>query len=341
MSDQRMTNLNVVVFNQIEDECVASIAAVSPLVHVRVGAPAAVLAKARQRNLLYPPVDVNGLLGEADVLFTFNLPGELLSRAPRLKWIQFSSAGVDQVAGLGLESTRFILTTTSGMHARPMSEFVLATMLMFAHRFPQAARQQAAHLWKRYATGELAGKTVGIVGFGHIGQAIARLALCFGMEVLATQRSASASREEQVGEGVVAVLPASDLPRLLERSDFVVVAVPLVKDTIRLIGEAELAAMKRTAYLVNISRGNVIHEAALVRALQEGRIAGAALDVFETEPLPGDSPFWDMENVILTPHSAGTNENYNARATAIFRDNLRRYLAGEALVNVVDKQKGY
>jgi phosphoglycerate dehydrogenase-like enzyme len=141
--------------------------------------------------------------------------------------------------------------------------------------------------------------------------------------------------------GTVHLLPASHLRHLLERSDFVVVAVPLVKDTVRLIGEAELGAMQRTSYLVNISRGSVVDEAALVRALQEGRIAGAALDVFETEPLPGDSAFWDMENVVLTPHSAGVNENYNARATAIFRDNLNRYLAGQPLINVVDKQRGY
>ena len=336
-----MTELNIVVFNQIEDDCVAAIAAVSPYLHVRVGAPAAQLAKARQHNILYPPADINELLGDADVLFTFKLPENLLTTAHRLKWIQFSSAGVDQVAGLGLESTGIILTTTSGMHARPMSEYVLATMLMFTHRFPRALRQQLGHQWKRYATGELAGKTVGIVGYGHIGQAVARLALAFGMDVFATQRSVSVPGEAEVEGGTVHLLPASHLPHLLERSDFVVVAVPLVEDTVRLIGEAELGAMKRTAYLVNISRGSVVDEAALVRALQEGRIAGAALDVFETEPLPGDSPFWGMENVILTPHSAGTNENYNARATAIFCDNLNRYLAGRPLINVVDMQRGY
>jgi phosphoglycerate dehydrogenase-like enzyme len=341
MTGQRVTQLNIVVFNQIEDSCVAAIAAVSPYLQVRIGAPTAQLPKAQLRNILYPPADINELLGEAEVLFTFKPPDNLLARAPKLKWIQFFSAGVDQVADLGLESTDIILTTTSGMHAGPMSEFVLGTMLMFAHWFPRALRQQLAHQWKRFAAGELAGKTVGIVGYGHIGKAVARLALTFGMEVLATQRSASAPSEADAEGGTVHLLPANRLTDLLERSDFVVVAVPLVKDTVRLIGEAELGAMKRTAYLVNISRGGVIEEAALLRALQEGRIAGAALDVFETEPLPGDSPFWDMENVILTPHSAGANENYNTRATAIFCDNLKRYLAGQPLVNVVDKARGY
>jgi phosphoglycerate dehydrogenase-like enzyme len=340
-NDLRVTDLNVVVFHQVEDECIASIAAVSPHVHVRVGTPAAQLTKARQHNLVYPPADINELLGEADVLFTFNLPDHLLARAPRLKWIQFSSAGVDQTAGLGLESSDIILTTASGIHARPMSEYVLGAMLMFAHRFPRAMRQQSDHVWKRYATGELAGKTVGIVGYGHIGQAVARLALAFGMEVLATQRRVSDPCDADVEGGTVHLLPASHLSHLLERSDFVVLAVPLVKDTRRLISEAELGAMKRTAVLVNISRGKVVDEPALVKALQEGRIAGAALDVFETEPLPADSPFWNMENVILTPHSAGTNENYNARATAVFCDNLNRYLAGKPLINVVDKQRGY
>ena len=341
MTDQRATDLNVVVFNQFDDDAVAAIAAVSPRVHVRVGAVAAKLAKARQYNIVYPPADINELLGDADVLFTFQLPEKLLTKAPRLKWVQLSSAGVDQVAGQGLESTGIILTTVSGMHARPMSEHVLGTMLMFTHRFPRAMRQQMAHVWKRYATGDLAGKTVGIVGYGHIGQAVARLALAFGMDVFATQRSVTAPCEVVVEGGTVHLLPAGHLPRLLERSDFVVLSVPLVRDTVQLIGEPELAAMKRSAYLVNISRGSVVDEAALVRALQEGRIAGAALDVVETEPLPGDSPLWDMQNVFLTPHSAGTNEHYGARATAIFCDNLTRYLAGEPLMNVVDWQRGY
>jgi phosphoglycerate dehydrogenase-like enzyme len=341
VADQPVADLNIVVSCQIEDDCVASITAVSPRLHVQVGAPAAHLPKARQRNILFPPADINDLLGDADVLFTFKIPDGLLARAPRLRWIQFTSAGVDQAAGLGLESTDIILTTTSGIHAHTMSEYVLATMLMFTHRFPRALRQQMAHQWKRYAAGDLAGKTVGIVGYGHIGQAVARPALAFGMEVFATRRSVTAPREVAVEGGTVHLLPASQLHQLLERSDFVVMAVPLIRETVRLIGEAELGAMKRTAYLVNISRGSVIDEPALLRALQEGRIAGAALDVFETEPLPGDSPFWDMENVILTPHSAGSNENYNSRATAIFRDNLARYLAGQPLINVVDKQRGY
>jgi hypothetical protein len=174
MTGQRVTQLNIVVFNQIEDSCVAAIAAVSPYLQVRIGAPTAQLPKAQLRNILYPPADINELLGEAEVLFTFKPPDNLLARAPKLKWIQFFSAGVDQVADLGLDSTDIILTTTSGMHAGPMSEFVLGTMLMFAHWFPRALRQQLAHQWKRFAAGELAGKTVGIVGYGHIGKAVAR-----------------------------------------------------------------------------------------------------------------------------------------------------------------------
>jgi phosphoglycerate dehydrogenase-like enzyme len=336
-----MTDLNVVVFNQFDDKAVAAIAAVSPRVHVRVGAVAAKLAKARQYNIAFPPAEINELLADADVLFTFQLPENLWANAPRLKWIQFSSAGVDQAAGQGLESANIVFTTVSGIHARPISEYVLCTMLMFTHRFPRAMRQQMGHLWKRYATGDLAGKTAGIVGYGHIGQAVARLALAFGMDVIATQRSVSAPREDKVEGGIVHLLPPAQLPSLLEQSDFVVVSVPLVKDTVRLIGEAELGVMKRSAYLVNTSRGDVVDEPALVRALQEGRIAGAALDVFETEPLPGDSPLWDMENVVVTPHSAGVSEDYSARATAVFCDNLTRYLAGQPLMNLVDKQRGY
>jgi phosphoglycerate dehydrogenase-like enzyme len=326
---KELTDLNVVVFHHVEDEFVAAIAAVSPRVHVRVGAKASQLDKARQHNVLYPPADVNDLLSDADVLFTFTLPDDLIARAPRLKWVQLSSAGVDQVAGLGLESSDITVTTTSGIHAGPMSEFVLGAMLMFAHRFPRALRQQSAHVWKRYATGELAGKTVGVVGYGHIGKAIARLALSLDMQVYATQRSVAVAREETTGRGIVHLLPPSDLQQLLERSDFVVLAVPLVQDTTHLIGARELAAMKPTAHLVNISRGSVVDESALTRALQDGRIAGAALDVFETEPLPPDSPLRGLDNVYLSPHAAGASEDYLAMAPLVAAENVIRVLTGE------------
>jgi phosphoglycerate dehydrogenase-like enzyme len=345
MTAQPMTgqgaDLNVVVLHQVEDACLADIAAVSPRLKVRVGATAERLEKARRRSILYPPVDLNELLPDADILFAFDLPGNLVPSAPRLKWVQLTSAGVDQAATVGLLATGITITTTSGIHAGPMSEYVMATMLMFEHHFPRALRQQIGHTWKRYSMGELAGKTVGIVGYGHIGKAVGRLALAFGMEVYASQRSVAEPSTISVEGWAVHLLPASHLHHLLAQSDFVVLAVPLVQDTSHLIGEAELAAMKPSSFLVNISRGSVVDEPALLKALQEGGIAGAALDVFDTEPLPANSPLWDLENVILTPHSAGISEDYNARATAIFCDNLARYLAGEPLVNLVDKKRGY
>jgi phosphoglycerate dehydrogenase-like enzyme len=170
---------------------------------------------------------------------------------------------------------------------------------------------------------------------------VARLALAFGMKVVATQSSVTSPQRISVPGGAVELLPANHLHALLSRSDFVVVSVPLVQETVKLIGEPELRAMKPTAFLVNISRGRVLDEAALTRALSERWIAGAGLDVFEKEPLPADSPLWDMENVILTPHIAGSHERYNERATALFCENLRRYLSGQPLLNVVDKVKGY
>jgi phosphoglycerate dehydrogenase-like enzyme len=173
---------------------------------------------------------------------------------------------------------------------------------------------------------------------GHIGGEVARLAKAFGCRVLATRRSVS---ERAAGEGVDELLPASALPYLLAQSDFVVLCVPLTGETRHLIGEAELRAMKPTAVLINIARGAVVDEAALVRALKEGWIAGAGLDVFEQEPLPEDSALWSLENVILTPHISGGTEIYNQRATGIFCENLRRYLAGEPLMNLADAERGY
>jgi phosphoglycerate dehydrogenase-like enzyme len=334
--------LNVVAFHSLAEEHLAQIVAVSSDIRLSVGVPADRVAEIRAKSGAFPVDDIESLLPQADVLFTFRLVDDLLRKAPRLKWIQFASAGVDKAMEAGLLQSDLILTTSSGIHAVPIGEYVLGSMLMFAHHFHQAARQQAGHQWAHYASSELRDKTLGIVGYGHIGREVARLALCFGMQVIAmtSQAPGSGAREEGQAQAVTLLAPAR-LRDLLAQSDYVLVSVPLVTSTHRLIGESELRAMRPSAFLVNISRGRVIDEAALVRVLQEKRIAGAGLDVFETEPLPGDSPLWDMENVILTPHSAGSHQRYNERATALFCDNLRRYLAGEPLINQVDKLRGY
>jgi phosphoglycerate dehydrogenase-like enzyme len=179
---------------------------------------------------------------------------------------------------------------------------------------------------------------VGIVGLGHIGREVARLAKAFGMRVLATRRSARKSRRAKY---VDHLFSPDKLRDLLSESDYVVLTLALTPETRGIIGEAELRSMKPTAYLINVARGGLVDEAALVRALEEQRIAGAGLDVFTTEPLPQDSPLWGFENVIISPHIAGGMEDYVARATAVFCENLRRYLGGRRLINVVDKGKGY
>jgi phosphoglycerate dehydrogenase-like enzyme len=290
---------------------------------------------------------LHGAFAEADVVFgfwgaelhtAFTDAGTLMDVAPRLKWIQLTSAGADRLLSSGFIEEGVTVTTVSGLHATPIGEYVLAIMLMFAKGAPTFMRAQREHRWARYMPQELLGKTVGIVGMGHIGGEVARLAKAFGCRVIATRRSVeSAGATADCDE----LLPPGDLPRLLAESDFVVLAVPLTAETRGLIGETQLRQMKPSAVLINIARGPVVVEADLVRALQEGWIGGAGLDVFEREPLPEDSPLWDLENVIVSPHISGGTEIYNRRAVQIFADNLRRFLAGEPLQNVVDPVRGY
>lgn len=267
------------------------------------------------------------------------VPGDILERAPKLRWLQLTSAGADRLMEAPIvRSSPVKVTTASGIHAAPISEYVIGAMIAFAKGFPGALRAQAEGRWNPYMPEELEGKTVGILGAGAIGSRVADLARALGMRVVAVRRSAGAS---QKGEGGMEHLPPSELPYLLGESDYVVVAVPLTPDTRMMIGEAELRQMKPTAVLINIARGAVIDERALTRGLKEGWIAGAALDVFEQEPLPPESELWKLPNVLLTPHISGGTPRYMERAVGLFCDNLRRYLDGQPLRNVVDPGRGY
>jgi D-2-hydroxyacid dehydrogenase (NADP+) len=250
---------------------------------------------------------------------------------------------VEELLDSELARSGVILATASGIHAVPIGEYVMGTMLAFAKGLPGAMRAQAERTWRPYLAEELYGKTVGILGLGAIGAYAAKLAKADGMRVLAIRRSVSrrAVGPEAVIADVDELLSPSDLPYLLSQADYVVIAVPLTAESRGLIGERELRTMKPTARIINISRGAVIDEAALVRALKEGWIAGAALDVFQEEPVPPDSELWGMDNVILTPHISGGTPVYMERAVALFCDNLRRYLAGEPLRNAVDLKRGY
>jgi phosphoglycerate dehydrogenase-like enzyme len=344
--------LHVLITFALEQDLLDKIRAVDPRIEISV-------LGSEERKLLrgfsYPSEreraavaeGLQGAFAQADVVFgfwgaelhqAFTGAGSLADVAPNLKWIQLTSAGADRLLNSGFIQQGVTVTTVSGLHATPIGEFVIQSILMIAKRAPQYIRSQQRREWARFMPRELYGATVGIVGIGNIGMEVGRLAKVFGCRVIATKRSATSSESTPYADEI---LPPSELPRLLAESDYVVLSMPLTPETRGMIGEKELRAMKPTAALVNIARGPVVVEDALLRALRENWIVAAALDVFDQEPLPPDSPFWDMENVIVSPHISGGTEIYNVRAVDIFCDNLRRRLAGEPLRNIVDPARGY
>jgi phosphoglycerate dehydrogenase-like enzyme len=348
------TSFHVLITFALEPELVKQIEALDPRIEVRALGQNArqLLFRGQQR---YPSEleaqtarnELQEAMSWAEVVFGFwgpalvelyPDPATLQRLAPKLRWVQLTSAGVDRAARSGLLESEIMLTSASGLHATPIGEFVLCVMLMFCKGAPKFIRAQQRHEWARHMSQELFGKTVGVVGLGHIGTEVARLSKAFGCRVIATRRSIT----ERISDELVdELLPPGELPALLGESDFVVLSVPLTNETRHIIGEAELRAMKPSGVLINIARGAVVDEASLVRALKEGWIGGAGLDVFEREPLPPDSELWDLENVIVSPHLSGGTEIYNQRAAGIFCENLRRYLGGERLMNLADAERGY
>ena len=286
-------------------------------------------------------------LPETEILCSFSVPNNWRELAPNLRWLQYPGAGVDGLRPSGLldASSGVMVTTAAGIHATTISEYVFGSMLMFNWNWPQMVRLQDGHVWARsagwYNLGgrELAGQTLGIVGMGNIGRRIAQVGRAFGMRVLGIRRSFSSA--DASDPDLDQSYPRSALHELLGQSDYVVLSVPLTPETDHLIGEEELRSMKSNAYLVNIARGHVLDEQALIRALREGWIAGAGLDVAEVEPLPSNSPLYTMPNVILTPHIAGVSVHYDSRLAQLFADNLRRYRSGEPLLNRFDPARGY
>jgi phosphoglycerate dehydrogenase-like enzyme len=292
---------------------------------------------------------------QAEVIYTYSaLPDP--DHAPRLRWVALNSAGANHALQHPLFATDVVFTTASGLHAINMGEFVFASILAWSHHLSvlfdlQRKGEWPDGRWTRYTPIELRGATMGVVGYGSIGREVGRLAKAFGMRVLAVKRRAHTLDEHGSYETPALGDPDGTLPdaiygpeqlqETLAQCDYVVVAVPLTPETRGMIGEAELGAMKPTAYLVNIARGEVCDEAALIRALTNGGIGGAGLDVFVQEPLPQDSPLWTLANVVLTPHIAGLSPNYEQRAIDIFCQNLQKYIAGQPLLNVVDKASGY
>ncbi len=297
---------------------------------------------------------------ETEILYSFHLPQNALELAPRLRWLQLHSAGINHILDHPImkrelaDARDVAVTTVSGIHATPIAEYVFASILAHRWRVPmwtqcQREARWPSGRWNLYARPELRDSTLGIVGYGSIGREVGRLGKAFGMKVLALRRSPGQAKEgyasEHTGdrEGTIPdrFFAPDELREMLPECDYVVVALPLTPETEHLIGEAELEAMKPSAYLVNIARGAIVDEAALVQALRQGHIAGAGLDVFEREPLPDESPLWSMDSVLISPHVAGFTPRYDERATALFVENLGRYLSGEPLLNLVDKTRGY
>jgi phosphoglycerate dehydrogenase-like enzyme len=272
------------------------------------------------------------MLAEAEVLYDFP-PGhvrDLTEVAPGLRWVQASMAGAGEVAkNAGLLETDVIVTTASGVYSNPLAEFTLMAMLQDAKNLDRLRRDKAAKTWRQIDTGTLEGKTLCVVGMGNIGRAIADRARPFGMRVIGVKRTV---REDD---------PAWEHDALGE-ADYVAVALPGTPETRHLVDAEAIGATKPGAYFVNVGRGVVVDEGALVEALEGGHLSGAALDVFEVEPLPEESPLWELENVMISPHSTDmVPALINRRQTDLFCENLRRYLAGEPLLNVLDKQLLY
>ena len=284
------------------------------------------------------------LLTEAEVLFDFDRTHmeDLPERAPSLSWVQATSAGIGQLVAKHRYAERMpetVFTTASGVHAIPLAEYTLMSILMFRRKVPQMLTDQRELRWRRFASTDLTGRSLVVVGVGSIGRAVARLASSFGMRTIGVKRTVAGV--DPASLHVEDLYPFNELHAALRGAEHVVLSAPHTPETERMIGVTELALLASGAIVVNVARGALIDESALVDALESGHVGGAALDVFQEEPLPLDSPFWTIPNVLVCSHSAGTSDHENERITDIFCENLRRYLAGEPLLNMLDTATMY
>lgn len=298
------------------------------------------------------------LTSETNVLLT-TFPPEALARMPHLQWVQARSAGVNAFVGTPVWTEPAIaLTSGSGVHGITMAEYVTGMMIALARDFLGFLDFQKRSCWpmspknhvEQFPGRELRGATLLIIGYGSIGREIGRQAQALGLRVLAVKRDPSvrtdhgfvvAGTGDPDGTIPEKIVGPAQLDELLPEAEYVVIASASTPQSRHLIGEAQLGLMRSDAFLINIARGDIIDEAALVRALSERSIAGAALDVFEQEPLPADSPLWRLDNVVISPHVAGITPRYDEHLVGLFAENLRRFLAGEPLLNLVDRDRGY
>lgn len=283
------------------------------------------------------------MLGEAEVLYDFprGHVEDLVEVAPKLRWVQGSMAGAGEVAEkAGLGETDVVVTTASGVYSGPLAEFALMAMLQHAKELDRLRREKAGRVWRQGATKTLERKTLCVVGMGSIGRAIAERARPFGMRVVGIKRTVR--EDDQAWDYADELYPTAELHSALGEADYVAVTLPGTPETRRLIDAEAMGTMRQGAYFVNVGRGAVVDEAALVEALQGGHLSGAALDVFEVEPLPEESPLWGLDNVIISAHTTDVVPDLiNVAQTDLFCENLRRYLSGEDLINVLDKRLLY
>lgn len=279
-------------------------------------------------------------LSQAVALFRANLSKagyeRILERATGLRWMHTASAGIENLLSDVIKERGITFTNSAGVHAIPIAEWVLHALLMIAKRGPRMLAAQQAQRWERDVDfDELGGKTLTILGAGGIGQEIAKRAAGFGMRIWGTNRSGRAV------EGFERIVSGDEWRDLLPTTDFLAIATPLTPATKHLVGARELAALPDHAWLINIARGAIVDEPALITALQDGTIAGAALDTFEQEPLPAESPLWTLPNVLISPHNSGSSPRSTGRVVDLFIENLQRFVKDEPLRNEVDLEAGY
>jgi len=329
-------DLHLVITTPLDEHLIRQISSLSGRIHLHQVSPLIIAERKGEKDA---GTHLDAVLRKAEVLYGWihHFPKGLLKRSPQLKWIQVMSAGVDRLPEEIYKSPVRIVNA-SGLHGTPMAEVVLEMMLMFTKDAPACFRMKQSAEWKRYRPKDLKGQTAGILGLGVVGREIARLCRAFGMRVIGMRRSDDPGA---IFEDVDRLYPREKLRDLLAASDFVVLALPLTKETTGMISEGEIRCMKPTANLINVARGAIVDEVALIRALEEKVIAGAGLDVFVKEPLPAESPFFGLSNVIFSPHISGEMPDYEGRATQVFCENMKRYLEGAPFLHEVDKNKGY
>lgn len=288
--------------------------------------------------------NVEEQLPDAEVVIAWSIRPDQFQTAKKLRWIHSPAAAVHQLMFPELVNSRVQVTNARNVHGPVVAEHVIALIFALAKKIPHAVKMQAKHVWakgtmfqERPPTREVAGATVGLVGLGSIGREVAKRASALGMRVMATREHP----EKGGSPGVERVFASKDLDQMIAESDYVVLAAPITSDTQGIMNAERFGKMKKEACLINVGRGPLLDNAALVEALRRKRIGGAALDVFDQEPLPQESPLWDLENLLITPHSAAITEKLWGRHYELIKENLRRYLAGEELLATVDKKRGY